>query len=339
MLFKKIILIFLTTFIFTTIFMLVIKKIAFHIGAIDKPNERKIHKTPKPDIGGLGIYAGFLLGYLLFGVPSVKMNSILIGSFIIILLGLIDDIKPIRAKYKLIGQVVSAAIIPIFGKLVLTDISIFGLHLHFGIFSIPFTIIFIVAIINAINLIDGLDGLAGGLSAIYFLTIGIISLIMFKYITFEVTLTIIMLGCSLGFLIHNFYPSTIFMGDTGSMFLGFIIAVIALLGYKNITLTSFIVPILLLAIPLLDTAFAILRRIIRKQPIMAPDKEHLHHQLMKMNFSQRKTVLIIYVVDLLFACASIIYVLKNRVLGYIIYIILFIVALIYLIKLKKIGGK
>ena len=125
------------------------------------------------------------------------------------------------------------------------------------------------------------------------------------------------------------------MGDTGSMFLGYIISVIALLGFKNITVTSFIVPILLLAIPILDTSFAIIRRIIRKQPISKPDKEHLHHQLLKMNFSHRKTVLIIYGVDLLFAAASIIYVLENRILGYIVYGLLFIIVLVYVIKITR----
>ena len=144
-----------------------------------------------------------------------------------------------------------------------------------------------------------------------------------------------MLGSTLGFLCHNFNPAKIFMGDSGSMFLGYIIAVIALLGFKNVTMTSFIVPMFLLAIPILDTLMAIVRRIIRKQPIAAPDKEHLHHQLLRMNFSQRKVVLIIYAVDLLFAFASIIYVLENRPLGYFIYSLLFIIVLIYLIKLKN----
>lgn len=339
MLFKQILLIFLTTFIFTALIMPIVKKIAFHIGALDQPNERKVHKTPKPDIGGLGIYAGFLLGYILFGVPSVKMNSILIGSFIIILTGLFDDINPIKARYKLLSQIIAASVIPLYGKIVLNSISAFGITLNFGSLSVIVTIIFIVAIINCINLIDGLDGLAGGLSSIYFLTIGIISLMMFKYITLEVTLTFIMLGCTLGFLMHNFYPSTIFMGDTGSMFLGYIISIIALLGFKNVTLTSFIIPILLLAIPILDTLFAIIRRIINKQPIASPDKKHLHHQLMKMNFSQRKTVLIIYAVDILFALASIIYVLENRIFGYIIYSIIFLIVLIYIVKITKMGDK
>ena len=141
-----------------------------------------------------------------------------------------------------------------------------------------------------------------------------------------------MLGSTLGYLKHNFYPASIFMGDSGSMFLGYMIAVIALLGYKNVTFTSFIVPIFLLAIPILDTAFAILRRFINHKPISMPDKNHLHHQFLKKNFSQRRTVLTIYFIDLLFATASILYVLGNFEAGLVLYVILFVIVLILVLK-------
>ncbi len=342
---KQIFLIIITTFVFTLIFIPVVKKIAVHIGAIDIPNERKVHTKEIPRLGGIGIYFGFLLGYILFGKESLQMNSILIGSFIIVLTGVIDDIKPIPARYKLYGQILGSAVIPLYGGILLQDVGAFGLYLNFGIFAYPLTIIFIVAIINCINLIDGLDGLAAGISSIYFLTIGIIALIMNNTLGLDIILTFIMLGSTLGYLYHNFYPATIFMGDSGSMFLGYIIAVIALLGFKNVTLTSLIIPIFLLAIPILDTLFAIIRRIINKQPIYMPDKSHLHHQLLKFKSSQRTTVLIIYLVDILFAIASIIYVLRNRILGIIIYLILFILILLLILKTniikerKKKGNK
>ncbi len=329
---KQIILMVLTTFIFTAIFIPFVKKIAIHIGALDIPNERKVHKVPIPRLGGLGIYFGFLLGYMLFGENSIQMNSILIGSFIIVITGIIDDIKPIRARYKLIGQVAASAIIPIYGGIILKDVSALGIYINFGVFSIPITILFITAVINCINLIDGLDGLAGGLSSIYFLTIGIIAILMENTNNLELVLTFVMLGSTLGFLLHNFNPAKIFMGDSGSMFLGYIIAVISLLGFKNVTLTSFIVPVLLLAIPILDTLFAIIRRLLKHQPISMPDKSHLHHQLLKLKFSQRKTVLIIYFVDLLFAASSIFYVLGDFEYGLIIYIILFILTLVLILK-------
>ncbi len=334
---KEVLLIILTTFIFTALFMPIVKKIAIFIGAMDIPNERKIHKVPIPRLGGIGIYGGFLLGYMLFGQHSVQMNAILIGSFIILVTGIFDDIKPVPAKYKLIGQIVGAAIIPLYGGILLKDISAFGMYLDFGIFAYPITILFIVAIINCINLIDGLDGLSSGISSIYFLTVGIIGLLLNNSNGLDVSLTFIMLGSTLGYLVHNFPPAKIFMGDSGSMFLGYIIAVIALLGFKNITLTSVIIPILLLAIPIMDTLFAILRRAINHKPLGMPDKNHLHHQLLKLNLSKRKTVLLIYLIDILFAIASIIYAVGNRILGtniygIIIYVILLVLTILLIVK-------
>ena len=148
----------------------------------------------------------------------------------------------------------------------------------------------------------------------------------------DAILTFIMLGSTLGFLFHNFNPASIFMGDSGSMFLGYIIAVIALLGYKNVTFTSFIVPMFLLAIPIMDTFFAILRRLVNHKPISEPDKNHLHHQFLKQNFSQKRTVLIIYLIDILFAAASIVYLLGNRYIGMVVYAILFIIVLLIVLK-------
>lgn len=325
------------TFLFTVLFIPAVGRIANFIGAIDIPNERKVHKKPIPRLGGLGIYAGFLLGYMIFGEQSLKMNAILIGSIVIIITGIFDDIKPIPARYKFVGQLVGASVIPLYGGILLKDISAFGIYINFGILAYPITILFIVGVINCINLIDGLDGLAAGISSIYFITIGIIAILLHNSTGLDVILTFIMLGSTLGYLWHNFYPAKIFMGDSGSMFLGYIIAVIALLGFKNITLTSLIIPILLLAIPILDTLFAIIRRLINHKPIGMPDKNHLHHQLLNLKFSQRRTVLIIYLVDILFACASIIYALGNKMLGtniygIIIYIILFVLTMVLIIK-------
>lgn len=334
---KEVLLIVLITFAFSAIFIPLVKKIAEFIGAMDIPNERKVHKNPIPRMGGLGIYGGFLLGYMLFGQHSVQMNAILIGSFIILVTGIFDDIKPVPAKYKFIAQIVGASIIPLYGKILLQDISAFGLYLNFGVFAYPITILFIVGIVNCINLIDGLDGLSSGISSIYFLTIGIIGLLLNNSNGLDVTLTFIMLGSTLGFLLHNFHPAKIFMGDSGSMFLGYIIAVISLLGFKNVTLTSFVVPMFLLAIPVMDTLFAILRRLINHKPIGMPDKNHLHHQLLKMKLSQTKTVLVIYSVDILFAIASILYVIGNQMLGtnmygIIIYIVLLLLTIVLVFK-------
>lgn len=313
----------------------VMKKLAYHIGALDIPRDeeghRHIHKKVTPKLGGLAIFLGFLLCYMIFGEPSRAMDSILIGGFIIILTGIADDIKSIPAVVKFTGQFVASCVITFYGGLLLQDISAFGLYIDFGVFAYPVTIFFILGCINCINLIDGLDGLSGGISAIYYLTVGIIAAIMGK-LGLDVTLTFIMFGATLGFLIHNFHPATIFAGDSGSMFMGFMIAVIALLGFKNVTLTSLLIPLLILAIPILDTFFAIIRRRLKGEKFSTPDKSHIHHQLLKMHFSYRTTVLIIYAIQILFAIASIVYVLQDRTVGYIIYAVLVIIVLLLVLK-------
>ncbi len=328
---SKIFIMVLTTFLFVFIIIPFIKNIAFHVGALDIPNERKVHKNSMPRLGGLGIFLGFLLGYMLYGRASSIMNSILIGSFIIVLTGVVDDIKPLKASTKFIGQLVSACIIVFYGNIIMHDLSAFGFYVDFGVLAYPITVFFILGCINCINLVDGLDGLASGISSIYFLTIGIIAAIQGKF-SLDCVLTFVMLGSTLGFLVHNFNPASIFMGDSGSMFLGFMIAVIALLGFKNVTMTSLIIPLLILAIPILDTLFAIIRRLLKGESISTPDKFHIHHQLLKRNFSQKATVLIIYAIDLLFAAASIIYFLKDQMLGYIIYGILLFIVVLFVVK-------
>jgi UDP-GlcNAc:undecaprenyl-phosphate/decaprenyl-phosphate GlcNAc-1-phosphate transferase len=327
-----------TTFIFVFVIIPYIINVAYHIKALDIPDERKIHDKPIPRLGGLGIFLGFLVGYMVFGENTIAMNSILIGSFIIVLTGVIDDIKPLRASTKLIGQFASALVIVFYGNLLISDISAFNLSIHFGIFAYPLTLFFILGCINCINLIDGLDGLAGGVSSIYFVTIGIVTMLKGQE-GLNFILIFIMLGSTLGFLVHNFNPASIFMGDSGSMFLGFMISVIALLGFKNVTLTSLFIPLMLLAIPILDTLFAILRRLLKGEEISKPDKFHIHHQFLNRNFSPKVTVLIIYVINSLFAIASIIYVIKGRAIGYFVYAVLFIIVTLFVLKTNIVVDK
>lgn len=308
-----------------------IKAIANHVGAMDIPNARKVHSVPIPRLGGLAIYLGFLLGYMLFGESTPIMNSILIGSFIIVLTGVVDDIKPLKASHKFFGQLCAALVVVFYGGILLKELSAFGLYVDFGIFAYPVTIFFILGCINCINLIDGLDGLAGGISAIFFLTIGIIATCKGQF-ELAFILSFIMFGSCLGFLFYNFNPASIFMGDSGSMFLGFIMAVITLLKYKNVMMTSIIVPLLILTIPISDTLFAIIRRKLRGESISKPDKMHIHHQLLRRNLSQKVTVIIIYVATSLFSAASIVYVLVDATLGYILYGILLFCVLIFAFK-------
>ena len=323
----------LVTYLISFVLVFLTKKIAVHVGALDMPNERKVHKKPMPRLGGLAIYASFLFGYMVYGTVTTQMLSILIGSFILVMLGVFDDIKPIRAKVKLLVQIIVAGIVVFYGGLYFREISFLGLKLIFPTWLNEFiAIFFIVGAINAINLIDGLDGLCAGISSIYFLTISVIALILNKMGGLDIILCIIMLGATLGFLCHNFNPAKIFMGDSGSMFLGYIIAVVALLGFKNVTLTTLLAPICLLAIPVMDTFFAIVRRVVNKKPIGEPDKQHLHHQLLKLNLSHRDTVLVIYGIDILFALAMLIYILYDRTVGIVIYAILFILVLVFILK-------
>lgn len=328
---KTVLLLVLIPFVFVELFIPYVKKIAIHVGALDIPNARKVHTKPMPRLGGLGIYSGFLLGYMIFGEQTPTMNSILIGSFILLITGIIDDIKPLNVLPKLIGQIAAALIVTIYGGILLQDVSFFGHYLNFGIFSYPITILFILGCINCLNLIDGLDGLAGGISAIFFLTIGIIAYGQGR-VGLSVILTFIMLGSTLGFLVHNFHPAKIFMGDSGSMFLGFIISVITLLGFKSIMMSTIIVPLCILVVPILDTVCAIIRRKLKGESIGTPDKSHIHHQFLRMNNSVTRTVLIIYLITASFSAASIILLLVDHKTGYIIYGVLAILLLIFVLK-------
>ena len=204
----------------------------------------------------------------------------------------------------MLGQFIAACTIVFYGQILLSNITAFGYEIEFGIFSYPITIFFILGCTNVIRLIDGVDGLSSGISSIFYLTIGIIAFFQGRVETLEIILTFIMLGATAGFLVHNFYPAELFAGEAGSAFMGFTIAIISLLGYKGTLLTSLLVPITILAVPILDTLFAILRRSLKGKPIFEADKEHLHHQFLKMNFSQRRTVIVIYAIDILFSIAS-----------------------------------
>ena len=332
----------LVTFIFSALVMYIMRIVAKHIGAMDNPTDeeeqRHIHKVATPKLGGLGIFLGFLFGYMLFGEQSVRMNSILIGSFLIVLMGIIDDLNPVKAKYRFLVHIAAASVIVFYGGILLDNITAFGYSLNFGILAYPITIIFIVACTDIIDLIDGLDGLSGGICSIFYLTIAIIGFFQGRVGTLVMVLSLIMLGSTLGFLLHNFHPAKIFAGDCVT-FMGFIIGVITLLEFKGPALISFFVPITILGIPILDTLFAIIRRLLKGQPPFKADKKHLHHQLLGMNFSQTVTVLIIYGINILFATAAIFYTLKDALIGKIIFIILFILVVWFVLHTTIISDK
>ena len=320
-----------TSFVASAIIMIFMKKIAKHLGAMDMPREeeehRHIHKKATPKLGAVGIYLAFLIGFMLFGEQSTRMNSILIATFIIILTGISDDIKSIRARNKLLGHIIAASIIVFYGKILLTGVQVFGFIIDFGLFAYPLTILFLVACTNIISLIDGLDGLSGGICTIFYISVLILGFFQWRMGTLVMILGLIMLGSTLGFLVHNFYPASIFAGDCVG-FEGFMIGIITLLEFKGLALISFFIPVAILGVPILDTLFAIIRRLLKGQPPFKADKEHLHHQLLGMHLSQRTAVLVIYLIELLFAGASLLYVLAdNSIYGLVLYGIITVIVI------------
>lgn len=313
-----------------------IKKLAYIIGATDRPSKRKVHKLLMPRLGGLAIYISFLLGVLFLKPENQYSNSIMIGSILIVITGVLDDVFELSAKLKFMMQFVAAAIVVIFGGLQIAFINLpFGGMLEFEFFSIPITIFWIIGITNAINLIDGLDGLAAGVSSIALIAISGMAIIMGNM--YVVAIGSIILVSTLGFLYYNFHPAKIFMGDTGALFLGFMIAVLSLLGFKNVTFVSFIVPIIILGVPISDTFFAILRRFMNKTPISAPDKSHLHHCLLRIGYTHRQTVLIIYSIAAFFSLAAIIFSMAKLWGSMLIIAILLIVTEIFAEKIGLFG--
>ncbi|EQB38105.1 MULTISPECIES: glycosyltransferase family 4 protein [Virgibacillus] len=294
------------TLLFSLIITPIIIKFSKKLNATDKPNVRKVHKAPIPTLGGLAIFISFLLGLLILQPTSTYHFAIIIGAFLIIVLGFFDDITDLSAKFKFIIQIGIACIVVFGGGLHIEFVNLpFGGQIEFGFMSSLITVFWIVGVTNAINLIDGLDGLAAGVSAIALFTIAGMAVSMGD--VYVATMALILFFSIVGFLRYNFYPAKIFMGDTGALFLGYMIAVLALLGFKNVTIISFIIPIFILAVPISDTLIAIIRRYVNKQPLSSPDSSHLHHRLLHMGFSHKHTVLFIYALSTMFSLAAILF--------------------------------
>lgn len=285
-----------------------VSKLAFKLGAVDRPDKRKVHSRLMPRLGGLAIYLGFTVTMLVTGEVSQSMQGLLLGGSVIVLIGVLDDIRDIAPRVKLLGQIAAAVVAVGFGIQVDFISSPFGGIIELNWFNIPWgiplTILWVVGITNAVNLIDGLDGLAGGLSAIAALTLAVIG---WREGSPEIVLPALILAAStMGFLRYNFYPAKIFMGDSGSMFLGYTLACLSVIGLaKTATVVSVFIPILILGIPIFDTLFAIIRRYINNQPIFKADKEHLHHRLLAIGLSHRQTVMVIYGVNLVLGASAI----------------------------------
>lgn len=332
MLFLAIVVAFVASIILTPL----VRKFAFRIGAVDHPNYRKVHMSVMPRIGGLAIFGAFLIGYLILRPEDSHATGILVGAGIILLTGFLDDMLEITAKAKMFGQLAAAIVVVTWGGLQIDFINLpFGGQLEFGYLSIPMTILWIIGITNAINLIDGLDGLAAGVSTIALIALSVMAIILPN--PFVVATAAILAASSFGFLFFNFHPAKIFMGDTGSLFLGYMISVLALLGFKSVAVISLIIPVIMLGVPIFDTFFAIVRRVRLKQKIMAPDKSHLHHCLLRIGFSHRQTVLIIYGLAILFGVTAILFS-QATVWGAVVLLVVMLLAIELFVELIGLAG-
>lgn len=310
-----------------------VKRFAFWVGAVDAPNHRKVHSRIMPRLGGLAIFIAFVGAYIVVS-PAVQSDvalGLLVGGAIIVLVGALDDRFDLSPRIKLLGQIIAACVVVYSGVVIdLVNVPFGDSVISLTWLSVPLTIFWIVGVTNAINLIDGLDGLSAGVSGIAITTILVLALMMGNVTV--VLLSVILLGSIIGFLFYNFHPAKIFMGDSGALFLGFALATLSILGFKQSIVLSLLVPIMILGVPISDTLFAILRRWVNKTPISKPDKSHLHHCLLQLGFSHRVTVLIIYGIASIFGASAVLlsYMSEQEVIWGMVLLIVVLIAVLVL---------
>lgn len=326
----KYIMVIVSTMVIAAIATPLVRFLSFKVGAVDNPNARRINKVPMPSAGGLAIFIAFTLATLVFlprlvshinyhGTYLHYVFPLILSSLIIIITGYIDDVKELEPAPKMFGIVLAATLIWFFTEF------------HFDSFKIPFggpllifptwlsfflTVLWIVAITNAVNLIDGLDGLVSGVSIISLTTMGIVSYFFLHDSNIFLTLTIfILVAAIIGFLPYNYNPAIIYLGDTGALFIGFMIGVLSLQGLKNSTAVAVVTPMIILGVPITDTVVAIIRRKLSGRKISEADKMHLHHRLLSLGLTHRGTVLVIYAISFLFSLTSLLLNVSSRVGG------------------------
>ena len=288
----------------------IVKNFALKVGAIDVPtDERRMHRHPIPRLGGLAIFIGFLLSVVLFADLTKQVQGILVGAIIVAALGAVDDLISLKPMAKLLGQSVAAVVAISHGVIIhlFTNPNIFSVNefiLLEGL-ALPITFLWIVGVTNAVNLIDGLDGLACGVSAIASLTMFAVALLVAE--SNVAVLLAALMGACLGFLPYNMNPAKVFMGDTGALLLGYLLATLSVVGmFKFYAIVTFIVPVLALALPLLDTLFAIVRRVLRGQSPFTPDRGHLHHRLVDLGLNHKQAVALMYAISALLGLCAVV---------------------------------
>ena len=295
----------------------IIRKTAIRLDAVDRPVGRSVHKRAVPHLGGLAIYLAFAAGALMTsGFGSRDVRAILFGGLVALGLGLVDDFRNLRPIGKFFGQAMAAGIVVAMGAQIqfvshpLNEGMIF-----LGTWSIPITMFWIVAMMNVVNFMDGLDGLAAGVASIASLTLFVVSF-RAGYVP-TALLMAVLAGSTLGFLPHNFNPARIFMGNSGALFLGFTLAVLAIGGtVKQATAIALAVPIVALGLPIVDTALAITRRVVNGRPFHQADRGHLHHRLMSLGLTQRQTVTVLYGVSACLGLSAIVVAEAPTLLGF-----------------------
>ena len=310
----------------------VVRALAFRVGAVDVPKDsRRMHDHPIPRMGGLAIFFGFILSAIIYVEITPQFQGMMLGAVIIVVLGIFDDIYALGAKFKLLVQIVAALVAVHFGNVIqiISNPNVLSPNPYWdlGWLAVPATVLWIVAITNAVNLIDGLDGLAIGVSSISALTMLAIAILVA-----EPQVAVIMaalVGACIGFMPYNMNPAKIFMGDTGSTFLGYILACITIQGlFKFYAVISFVVPFLILGLPIFDTMFAIIRRISHGQNPMAPDRSHVHHRLIDMGLNQKQAVAVLYVISAILGLSAVVLATSGEIKAILCLLALIIVCLI-----------
>ncbi len=336
---------FVIAFVFSFAMTPVVKRFAFKIKAVDVPRDgRRMHKKPIPRLGGLAIIFGFMVSSLCFGQMTKGLTSILIAAMIIAVMGIVDDVKALDAKPKFLIQIIAALIVVLWGELrieVFTNPLVWSGAPYVVLpmwVSVVLSVIWIVFITNAVNFIDGLDGLAAGVSAIMSVSLVFIAARLGEY-SVAIIGTALM-GACFGFLPYNFNPAKIFMGDTGSTFLGFILATLSIQGvFKSYAVISFAVPLLILGLPLFDAVFAMIRRVMKGQSPMQADRGHLHHRLIDMGFSQKQTVFILYAISGVLGITAVVLAESGALRAVLLLICVLVFLLIQGVMMKKPGGE
>ncbi|OGI16574.1 MAG: hypothetical protein A2287_00760 [Candidatus Melainabacteria bacterium RIFOXYA12_FULL_32_12] len=306
-------------------------------GFVDIPNDRKIHKFPIPRLGGVAIWLCTLLTFAILVLLSWDyphgngLSGILVGGSIIFLLGLVDDIYNLSPKFKLFIQFGAAVVAFLLGVKIEIISNPFGDPILLGIWSFPITLFWIVAISNAMNFIDGVDGLAGGVSAISAVTLGVVAI--YTHQPISALVAAILAGAMMGFLLFNFHPAKIFMGDSGALFAGFTLAALSVTGVLKTVAVTMLLPIMILAVPILDISYSVSRRLFKGSNPFIADADHIHHRLLKAGLSHNRTVMVFYL--LCIAAGSIATIFVGAYKLYFILVILILSIMLILARLSK----